>query len=121
MRFAATIAGSTGRLSSLLALAVIFAGASLEAGAQTTGNRAAGKSFALQTCTPCHIVADNQRSLPRFATAPAFRAIANAPGKTETSLHVFLSSPHPTMPNLILSREEQDNVIAYILSMRRRP
>jgi hypothetical protein len=31
---------------------------------------------------------------------------------------VFFQSPHPTMPNLVLSPEETDNVIAYILSLR---
>jgi mono/diheme cytochrome c family protein len=91
-----------------------------DADAQTDGNRAKGRAFALQTCTPCHRVAPDQLSPPRFATAPDFDAIARTRGMTETSLHAFLSSPHPSMPNLILSQREQDDVIAYILSLRKR-
>lgn len=87
--------------------------------AQVPGDAKKGRAFALEVCTPCHVVAENQLSPRRLATAPDFRAIANARGMTETSLHAFLSTPHPSMPNLILSQVEQDDVIAYILSLRR--
>jgi hypothetical protein len=33
-------------------------------------------------------------------------------------LRVFLQTPHDRMPDLHLSREEIDDLIAYILSMR---
>ena len=89
-----------------------------EVAAQEIGDRAKGRAFALQACTPCHKVAPDQLSPSRFATAPDFRAIAKTRGMTETSLHAFLSSPHPSMPNLILGQKEQDDVIAYILSLR---
>ncbi len=99
-------------VASLLAL--------IDAGARAQAlNPASGRAFALQVCTPCHVVADKQLSPRRFTTAPDFRAIANIRGMTETSLHAFLSTPHPSMPNLILSQAEQDRVIAYILSLRR--
>jgi cytochrome c len=88
---------------------------------QAAKGPAAGRAFALQVCTPCHVVARHQLSPSRFATAPDFRAIATTRGMTETSLHAFLSSSHPTMPNLILSQSEQDKIIAYILSLRDRP
>jgi cytochrome c len=104
-----------------LLLATLFAAfVDFEAAAQITGDRAKGRAFALQVCTPCHRVSPDQLSPQRFATAPGFRAIANTRGMTETSLHAFLSSPHPSMPNLILSQKEQDDVIAYILSLRNR-
>jgi hypothetical protein len=32
---------------------------------------------------------------------------------------VFLRSPHRNMPNLILSEAESDDVIAYILSLKK--
>jgi mono/diheme cytochrome c family protein len=103
--------------------AAIVATAPIAAGAQKTVAEgdpaaAAGRAFALQACTPCHVVSSRQLSPPRFATAPDFRAIANTPAMTASALHAFLSSPHPTMPSLILSRQEEKDVIAYILSLR---
>ena len=40
------------------------------------------------------------------------------PSTTAESLGVFLRTSHPTMPNLVLSAAERDDVIAYILSLR---
>jgi hypothetical protein len=37
-----------------------------------------------------------------------------------TSLTVFLRTPHDRMPDLSLTREETDDLIAYILSLKRR-
>ena len=108
------------RAAPVLAFVSVLALADATAFAQGSGDPAKGRAFALEVCTPCHVVAQDQLSPRRLATAPEFRAIANARGMTETSLHAFLSTPHPTMPNLILSQREQDDVIAYILSLRRR-
>jgi cytochrome c len=106
-----------GGIVAILGSMVLVAG---DTEGQTTGDIAAGKDFALQVCTPCHVVASDQRA-PRRSVGPDFRAIANIPSTTSISLRVFLSSPHPTMPNLILSKKEQDDVIAYIISLRNRP
>lgn len=89
-----------------------------EALAQAEGKAQKGRDYALRTCTPCHVVTPNQPSPRRLASAGDFRAIAKTPGITEKSLHAFLSSPHPSMPDLILSQKEQNDVIAYILSLR---
>jgi hypothetical protein len=51
---------------------------------------------------------------------PAFPAVARMPSTTALSLRVFLQTPHARMPNLHLSRDETDDVIAYILSLRDR-
>ncbi len=50
--------------------------------------------------------------------APPFQAVANDPAASEVSLRVFLRSPHENMPDLMLSDEETDNVVTYILSLR---
>ena len=85
--------------------------------AQTSGDPAAGLSFARGVCAQCHKVASD-RQVPLRTAAPDFVRIANMASTTETALHVFLLSPHPTMPNLILTQQQQDDVIAYILSLR---
>jgi len=36
------------------------------------------------------------------------------------ALKVSFHTPHPTMPNLKFDNKESDNVIAYILSLRKR-
>jgi hypothetical protein len=94
------------RLLSSFAM-VLLALTSRQASAQPIGNLNAGKAFALEVCTPCHVVAPDQLSPRRFAVGPDFSAIANTPGMAEMALHAFLSSSHPTMPNLILSPEEE--------------
>jgi mono/diheme cytochrome c family protein len=93
-------------------------GVDLGAGA-SPGDPRIGRSFALENCRPCHVVAADQGSPIRFANAPDFRTIANWPNTTPFSLFIWLTNPHPTMPTLQLTPEEASNVIAYILSLRR--
>ncbi len=104
----------------LAVLGLVLAGEAVSY-AQTAGNARSGRRFALEVCTPCHVVAPTQISPQRFSIGPDFRTIANTSGMTETALHLFLTHPHPRMPNLILSPQEQDDVVAYILTLRDRP
>ncbi len=39
---------------------------------------------------------------------------------TATALFVFLHTPHPTMPDLVLSDGDSNDAIAYILSLKKR-
>ncbi len=41
------------------------------------------------------------------------------PSTTSMSLRVFLQSPHGNMPDYRLTREQMDDVVAYLLSLRR--
>lgn len=82
------------------------------------GDAAAGRAIALQSCGGCHVVAERQLR-PAMDGAPAFITLARDPAVTETSLRVFLQTPHARMPNLILTNREIDDVLSYILSMRR--
>jgi mono/diheme cytochrome c family protein len=49
---------------------------------------------------------------------PSFLEVAAHPATTALSLRVFLQTPHATMPNLMLTPEETDDVISYILTLR---
>jgi mono/diheme cytochrome c family protein len=95
--------------SLLLSASFILAGVELALG-QQLGDPVSGRRLAEATCFHCHGVANNP--------APAFSAIAAMPSTTARSLSVFLRSSHPTMPNLMLSDAERDDLIAYILSLR---
>ena len=44
-----------------------------------------------------------------------FEDIANTPGITEMALHAWMTSTHPTMPDIMLEAEELRGVVAYIL------
>ena len=100
-----------------VAIAVLLAASS--AAAQESGDPAAGRTLATRACASCHRV--TARQAPTRGKAPSFAAIANMSSTTETALHAFLSTPHATMPNLVLKPRQQDDVIAYILSQRRTP
>ena len=77
-----------------------------------------GGRIAAQWCANCHAVTRSAPP-PSGDAAPGFPAIAAMPSTTETSLRVFLQSPHANMPNYQLSHIELDAVVAYILSLRR--
>ena len=91
--------------------------ASGQASAQDlTGDPAAGASLAREVCAKCHLVAEDQVIDP--AIGPSLLEVAEHPATTELSLRAFLQTPHPTMPNLILSPEETDDIIAYLLALK---
>jgi len=99
-----------------LVLIVLAAGAH----AQQLGDPIAGKRYALDVCAECHMVADGQSGL-YLADAPPFPDLAAMPSTTALSLRVFLQTPHAkrNMPDLVLTENQMDDVIAYILSLRR--
>ena len=86
--------------------------------AEESGNAKEGLVFAQSVCAECHAVHDGERASPK-AQAPSFTTVANTPGMNAMALEVWFQTPHPTMPNLKFSNEDSDNVIAYILSLRK--
>jgi mono/diheme cytochrome c family protein len=84
---------------------------------QERGNVGQGHMVAEQICAQCHAVEPGQTHSPNSA-APAFPDIAASPGLTATAIRVWLRSPHPTMPNIVLNNKEKDNIVAYLLSLK---
>jgi mono/diheme cytochrome c family protein len=78
-----------------------------------------GRVFAEQWCSECHAVAPNDAA--GDPAAPDFPEIAEEPSATAYALRVFLRTPHVTMPNFILVPDDIEDIISYILSLRRRP
>ncbi len=102
-------------------LAGILAASIHAANAQDTfGNSEAGRVYAHQVCSTCHAVTPEQAAQRRIVIAPDFQSIANTSGVTATALRAFLLTSHPKMPNLILTQEQSDDVIAFVLSLRDR-
>ena len=80
--------------------------------AQQSGDPAEGMRLAMRSCVSCH----GSQTAPQ--RAPSFSDIAAMKSTTGESLNVFLRTSHPSMPNLILTTTERDDIIAYILSLR---
>lgn len=108
-------------LGAMLAVALATQ-ASAQAPAEE-GDPAKGREIARTWCAACHVVEDNPA---RGAdTAATFATIAGRAGVTADGLRAFLSAQHSggsqgRMPNLSLSRNDVDNVVAYLLSLRGR-
>lgn len=89
----------------------------LDARADDIGNPKLGLTYAQANCAGCHAILYDETESPN-TDSPTFKSVADTPGITRTALSVFLQSPHPTMPNLIVQGEDADNLIAYILSLK---
>jgi mono/diheme cytochrome c family protein len=97
--------------------AVSVLGCSQLAIGQELGASSAGFDYASRTCAGCHAVQRGARTSPN-EKAPPFEEIAGTRGMTEMALGVWFQTPHPTMPNLMMSARQKDDVIAYILSLK---
>jgi mono/diheme cytochrome c family protein len=105
----------------IVMLAGVLAASACTANAQeASGNSEAGRVHAREVCSPCHAVTAEQAAQRTIAIAPDFQTIANTPGMTATALRAFLQTPHPKMPNLILTPDQSADVIAFLLSLRDR-
>jgi mono/diheme cytochrome c family protein len=83
--------------------------------ADLPGDPQAGEAFARDVCGACHFVA---KDAPDPGIGPSFFEVAGHPGTTEMSLRAFLVTPHATMPNLMLTPDETDDIISYILTLK---
>ena len=103
-----------------VAIGAVLAATTLPAYAHNRepGSARAGRELAVVNCSECHVVVPRRGTVWPGGGPPDFTEIANMPSMTRTALLVFLRSPHPTMPNLILSDREANDVIAYILSLK---
>ncbi len=89
------------------------------ASAASAQNPADGERIAKTWCAGCHRV---DTDLPRVGATdavPSFASVAAMSSTTETSLEVFLSTPHARMPDYSLTREEIRDVAVYILSLKK--
>lgn len=96
--------------------AFVLLASPLDGYARVSGDPQEGRVLAERSCASCHGIDAKTRSPdPR---APAFRRVAQTPGMTAVALRAALQTSHRTMPNIVLSKQERENVIAYILSLK---
>jgi mono/diheme cytochrome c family protein len=107
------------RIAATIGAALLAAGAVPAARAQQAGDPAAGRRLAEGWCSNCHVIGPGQ-SGPASDAVPTFPSVAERASTTEMSLRVFLQTPHANMPNYQLTRAQLDDLVAYILSLKRR-
>jgi mono/diheme cytochrome c family protein len=83
-----------------------------------SGDGSTGHRLASEWCRDCHAI--EPTAINTGKPAPDFVAVANMPSTTELSLKVFLLSSHKTMPNFIIKPNDADDLVAYILSLKRK-
>jgi mono/diheme cytochrome c family protein len=76
-----------------------------------------GLTIARAQCAECHLLG-KEKGQSSNPNAPPFAQIANTPGMTAAALRVALTTPHSSMPNLVIKGDAADNIIAYILSLK---
>ncbi len=72
--------------------------------------------MALAWCANCHAFPGSTQATA--TGAPSFPAIASNKALSPLALRAFLQTPHDRMPDLHLSNNETDDLIAFILSSR---
>lgn len=102
----------------MLCLAVGMLLAPEAASAQGVGDAEKGLAFARQNCSECHAVEAGTLESPD-PEAPSFASVAETRGMSWIALSAFLQTPHKTMPNIVLPQDDREDVIAYILSLKR--
>ena len=74
-----------------------------------------GRELTLRWCVACHVV---EEETPGGDAGPSFASVVNRLGRTDEELRVWLSDPHPPMPEMNLSSIEIDDIIAHIATLR---
>jgi mono/diheme cytochrome c family protein len=101
----------------LLATVLAFSVAANSVHGQGVGNPQSGFALAQQVCSECHSIRSGQVRSPN-ARSPTFFELATTPGMTIVALTVALTTPHAGMPMFMLTTEQREDIIAYILSLK---
>ena len=106
-------------LWTILIVGMLATGAPLTAArADDVGDPVNGRRIATAWCANCHVFPGS--NIATATGAPSFPAIAANHGMTPMALRAFLQTTHDRMPDLHLSNNEMDDLIAFILSSRAR-
>jgi mono/diheme cytochrome c family protein len=95
----------------LAAACAMLAGAG---GAAAAGDAAAGHALARQWCASCHVVDDQTKGSD---TAPSFKAVAQRHGGDRSWVRAWLAAPHRPMSGIALTRQQIDDIVAYLDSL----
>jgi mono/diheme cytochrome c family protein len=104
-------------MGSVFAVALICAAGDIS-DAQQIGDAREGRRLAHAECAQCHGV--DKAAISRNLAAPTFEDVANTPGMTSIALTVALRTWHPSMPNFVIKGADAQNIITYIMSLKKK-
>jgi mono/diheme cytochrome c family protein len=79
---------------------------------------AQGHEIARRWCSACHVVDRTSTAAPADGL-PTFPALAARADLSADRLRAAINPQHSRMPDFALSKRQQDDLIAYIFSLRR--
>ena len=79
-----------------------------------------GHQLATRWCANCHVV-ERTAAAASANGLPTFPAIASNPRLTPDFLRATMSAQHGRMPDFQISKRQQDDLIAYIQSLKQKP
>jgi len=82
--------------------------------ALAAGEPARGRALAQTWCSSCHTT---ERNNVGKDLAPSFPSIAERGHPDQLEARTFLNAPHPPMPDFNLSRNQIDDIVAYLQSL----
>ena len=97
------------RITMLLALTVVISHVGVAHAA--SGNAEAGRQLVMRSCSSCHAT-DSAKTASD--NAPPFAAVAKTNKERPAWIRGWLMQPHPPMPNISLSRQQIDDIVAYL-------
>lgn len=101
-------------------LAAVLLGAVVQADAfgatDGPGDPAFGRQLAQELCGDCHVVSPD-RAGSGYEPGPNLVERMREPGITEMALRSYLQTSHPIMPNIRLTRDQTDDIVAYLESL----
>lgn len=82
-----------------------------------------GRRLAEEICGECHRVTAGKPAKPppmeEDTGAPDLTERMTDPGMTEMALRSYLRTSHPLMPNIRLTPDETDDILAYLMTLKR--
>ena len=99
------------RIAALISFAALIA---FPGFAEAAGSPEAGRQLVTRSCSSCHAT---ESSATATDNAPPFSAVAKTNKENPAWIRGWLMSPHPPMPNISLSRQQIDDIIAYLSSL----
>ena len=95
--------------AAFIALAICLGHTSIAYAA--SGNAEAGRQLVMRSCSSCHATESAKTATDN---APPFAAVAKTNRERPAWIRGWLMEPHPPMPNISLSRQQIDDIVAYL-------
>lgn len=100
-------------IGSMLALGSAFA-----FGTAAAQNVPAGRALAERSCSACHTLDSREAG---GDAAPSFRRLAATNRDSPGWVRAWLSDPHPPMTGINLTRQEIDDIVAFLRTLPSAP